>query len=38
MNKFSISIVIVAVIAIVLGTAGFVYAQSPKSDRSHVVL
>lgn len=29
MNKFVLSIVIVAVVAIALGTAGFVYAQSP---------
>lgn len=29
MNKFLLSIVIVAVVAIALGTAGFVYAQSP---------
>jgi hypothetical protein len=29
MNKFVISILVVAVVAIALGTAGFVYAQSP---------
>jgi hypothetical protein len=32
MKKFVLSIVIVAVVAIALGTAGFVYAQSPTSQ------